>query len=169
MDNFPHRLRRLKEIWIREQVVRFFLTICVEGRRQVLNNELLFSLAVAFLVDSPPRYGWWPRCFLLMPDHLHMIASQGRGSVSLGQWIKAFKAVVAKREFAWQQGFFDHLIRNEESESEKWEYIGLNPLRKGLVSRSEEWPYGGQFVSTDSGLSFVPGFGVGRVPSRDGK
>ena len=71
-----------------------------------------------------------------MPDHLHMIASQGRSSVSLGQWIKAFKAVVAKREFASQQGFFDHLIRSQESESEKWEYIGLNPVCKGLVPRS---------------------------------
>jgi REP element-mobilizing transposase RayT len=166
MENLPRRLRRLKEIWVREQPVSFFLTICVEGRQQVLNNELLFSRVVAFLLDSPPRYAWWPRCCLLMPDHLHMIASQGRSSVSLGQWIKAFKAVVAKREFAWQQGFFDHLIRSQESEREKWEYIGLNPVRKGLVSRPEEWLYGGQFVSTNSGLSFVPGFGLGRVPSR---
>jgi putative transposase len=46
----------------------------------------------------------------------------------------------------WQPGFFDHLLRSSESYSEKWEYVRLNPVRKGLVDRPEEWPYQGQII-----------------------
>jgi hypothetical protein len=33
-----------------------------------------------------------------MPDHIHLIAHMGHGAVRLGQWIKAFKAVVGGLE-----------------------------------------------------------------------
>ena len=36
--------------------------------------------------------------FVVMPDHLHLIAHQGREAVRLGQWIKAMKAVVGGLE-----------------------------------------------------------------------
>jgi len=40
---------------------------------------------------------------------------------------------------AWQSGFFDHALRGRESYSEKWDYVRLNPVRAGLVSKPEEW------------------------------
>jgi hypothetical protein len=49
-------------------------------------------------VDSPMRYHWFPRRFVVMPDHLHLIAHQGHEAVRLGQWIKALKAVVGGLE-----------------------------------------------------------------------
>ncbi|MFA6561842.1 MAG: hypothetical protein WCV00_08035 [Verrucomicrobiia bacterium] len=47
----------------------------------------------------------------------------------------------------WQPGFFDHLIRNTESYSEKWNYVRENPVRAGLVERAEDWPYQGEIVT----------------------
>jgi hypothetical protein len=44
------------------------------------------------------------------------------------------------------EGFFDHLIRLRESYSEKWEYVRQNPVRAGLVSKYEGWPWQGEFV-----------------------
>ncbi len=41
----------------------------------------------------------------------------------------------------WQRDFFDHRIRNEASLAEKWNYIVQNPVRAGLVTSAEEWPY----------------------------
>jgi putative transposase len=49
----------------------------------------------------------------------------------------------------WQPGFFDHLLRNDESYSQKWEYVRLNPVRAGLVKRADEWPHQGEFVAID--------------------
>jgi REP-associated tyrosine transposase len=46
----------------------------------------------------------------------------------------------------WQRGFFDHIIRNSESYSAKWDYICENPVRAGLVPSTDEWPFQGEIV-----------------------
>jgi len=43
----------------------------------------------------------------------------------------------------WQKGFFDHLLRSEESYAEKRDYVLNNPVRVGLVERPEAWNYWG--------------------------
>ena len=45
---------------------------------------------------------------------------------------------------AWQEGFFDHLLRSGESYAEKWNYVRMNPVRAGLIEQSEDWPYAGK-------------------------
>jgi hypothetical protein len=44
----------------------------------------------------------------------------------------------------WQKGFFDHVMRSEESYFEKWLYVAENPVRKHLVPRPDDWPYQGE-------------------------
>ena len=44
----------------------------------------------------------------------------------------------------WQAEFFDHILRSSESFFEKWEYMHQNPVRAGLVERSEDWPWSGE-------------------------
>jgi len=51
----------------------------------------------------------------------------------------------------WQRGFFDHVLRSDESYAEKWEYVRENPVRAGLVRIADEWPYAGEFVLIDRG------------------
>jgi putative transposase len=66
------------------------------------------------------------------------------------------KQVLAKRNGwrksrgqIWEEGFFDHIFRNDESMSEKWDYVVQNPVRAGLVNCAEDWPYQGEIVSID--------------------
>jgi len=165
----------------------------VEGRARVLDNDDTFQRLTAFLLDSPARYRWFGRRFVVMPDHIHLIAHMGQDAIRLGQWIKALKAVVGglercashaaasvgrvpprgvpvpsrgvpavspgasshefsriKRSWRWQDGFHDHKFRTPESESRKWEYVCLNPVRYGLVNRPEQWPYGGEVFYDDA-------------------
>jgi REP element-mobilizing transposase RayT len=184
---------------IRDGNISYLLTICVDGRARVLDNEITFERLVAFLLDSSTRYHWFGRRFVIMPDHIHLIAHMGHEAVRLGQWVKALKAVLGglerrderrdaarpvgapglqgaasgdaaynkpsadvgrlppagagpvpreftriQREWRWQQGFHDHKFRTPESESRKWEYVCLNPVRDGLVQRPEEWPFAGE-------------------------
>jgi len=39
----------------------------------------------------------------------------------------------------WQEESFDHVIRGDVSLEEKIDYIRQNPVRRGLVSRPEEY------------------------------
>lgn len=41
----------------------------------------------------------------------------------------------------WQDGYFDHRIRNPAELDEKSEYIRQNPFAKGLCAEAPEWPW----------------------------
>jgi REP element-mobilizing transposase RayT len=61
-----------------------------------------------------------------MADHLHMlIGVPGNAQLSRD----------------WQRNFFDHRLWHNESLAEKFEYICQNPVRAGLITQGEEWPY----------------------------
>lgn len=69
----------------------------------------------------------------------------------LSEWMKSLKNARSKTFRSqnipashWQKGFFDHVMRSEESYSEKWLYVAENPIRKKLVTRFEDWPYQGE-------------------------
>jgi putative transposase len=78
---------------------------------------------------------------LAMPDHLHaLMAFPGPADMRIG--IRGFKSWLAKQHgIRWQRDFFDHRLRNWESGAEKAQYIRMNPVRAGLVTRPEDWPY----------------------------
>jgi len=87
-----------------------------------------------------------------MPDHVHMFVRLDDG-LTLSQTVRLIKRTVsaavgggAGKGSLWQRGFFDHLLRHGESYAEKWEYVEQNPVRAGLVSSAEEWPYQGEVV-----------------------
>ena len=46
----------------------------------------------------------------------------------------------------WQKEFFDHLLRSDESYEFKWLYVRENPVRAGLVSTADDWPYAGEIT-----------------------
>jgi hypothetical protein len=46
----------------------------------------------------------------------------------------------------WQKGFFDHVLRTQESLRVKWTYVRRNPVRAGLVDDPDAWPYQGEIA-----------------------
>ena len=47
------------------------------------------------------------------------------------------------RKSLWQEKFFDHVIRNDTDLQENLDYIAMNPVRAGHVSRPQFYPYTG--------------------------
>ena len=92
--------------------------------------------------------------YVIMPDHLHFFV-RGDQSFVLGTWVKGLKRAIleafpgqSKASF-WQPGFFDHLLRNDESYAQKWGYVRQNPVRAGLVKFAEDWPHQAEIVYID--------------------
>ena len=76
-----------------------------------------------------------------MPDHLHMLVGVA-GDADLSKLVRDFKRIAArKKQVEWQRNFFDHRLRHDESETEKYDYILQNPVRAGLIRDGDEWPY----------------------------
>ncbi len=44
----------------------------------------------------------------------------------------------------WQRDCWDTQLRDARQYAEKWAYVALNPVRKGLVKTPDEWPYQGE-------------------------
>ena len=92
--------------------------------------------------------------YLIMPDHMHLFV-RGGGDLKLAQWVNGLKRAISvaleasKKRPLWQPGFFDHVLRNDESYSQKWEYLRENPVRSELVVRADEWRYQRELVMID--------------------
>jgi REP element-mobilizing transposase RayT len=60
--------------------------------------------------------------YVIMPDHMHFFVCGG-DNFQLQQWINRLKRSISitlratKKQPLWQPGFFDHLLRNDESYS----------------------------------------------------
>ena len=94
-------------------------------------------------------YGW-KRQFHEYPT-AHRAVATALGC-ALEQASKAPLLRVSERGVAvphWQKGFFDHVLRSQESAGEKWKYVRENPVRAGLVGYSSEWRYLGEIFALD--------------------
>ena len=119
-----------------------FLTLCgqVRGLNQFA-QEGPWELVVRAAERLRSRQRWSPLLLLAMPDHLHLIA-RIPSRVGIPALVRSFKHDVSyKRDIRWQQGVFDHRIRNDDSYRAKWMYVLHNPVRAGLVQVADEWPY----------------------------
>jgi len=142
------RLRRLE--WVYTDCPVYFLTACTAWRRPLLAAPDVHGVFLRFSQRAAGR-GVWVGRYVLMPDHLHLFAAFAPNALALPAWTKALKGAISQslrdRGLAspyWQKGFFDHVMRSAESYEQKWTYVRENPVRKGLVTRAEDWPYQGE-------------------------
>jgi REP-associated tyrosine transposase len=118
----------------------FFITIkCVPQGKNQLCQSGVGDAVLAAMKHNHEKLVWHCRLCLLMPDHLHAIIAFPREpgmKTALTNW-KKFVAV--KHGVEWQHDFFDHRLRDQNELQEKTSYILMNPVRKGLCERAEDW------------------------------
>ena len=118
----------------------FFITInCVPRRKNQLCRANVGDGVLAAMKYNHQKLLWHCRLCLLMPDHLHAILALPR-EPGMTTVIKNWKKYVAgKHGVDWQRDFFDHRLRDDHEVDEKTNYILMNPVRKGLCERAEDW------------------------------
>jgi putative transposase len=122
---------------------RYFITVCCEQREE---NQLARSVVANNIFETIKHRNvegiWYAHLALLMPDHVHLLLSfpdtEKRMQTIVSKW-KEWTAKTLKIE--WQRDFFEHRLRKEESFREKADYVLENPVRAGLVERTEDWPF----------------------------
>jgi REP element-mobilizing transposase RayT len=166
----PPRLKRLDRLFTSHPL--YFVTTNTEDRKPILANAKVHEDFRKFCEAGLTR-GVFVGKYVLMPDHLHMWGGFGvyyyaahiaprysgepvaavcdRRLSLLSEWMKSLKNSLSKTLRGmnvpaphWQKGFFDHVMRSEESYSEKWLYVANNPVRKKLAAHLEAWPYQGE-------------------------
>jgi putative transposase len=141
----PNRRKYLPHdapFYIDTQGSRYFITINLQDPAQ---SVLIAGETPVRILDSVRFYQnagkWQVTVALLMPNHVHMILSFPE-ELSFKQVVRNWKRWVSRNcGIDWQDDFFDHRIRTDESLNEKALYVLHNPVRAGLVERWQDWPH----------------------------
>ena len=152
-DSFPARPRRLDLLFSAIQPF-YFVTFNTYKRVPFLARAEIHDALRAFCARAHEQFGISTGRYVLMPDHIHLFVAFPQQGTTLRRWIQMLKTVLGKELLRvgvqkphWQEGFFDHVLRSGESYSMKWDYVRMNPVRAGLCTHADGWPYEGEIVS----------------------
>jgi putative transposase len=146
-----------------------YVTCSCYKRRALLNTAPRRNLFLTVLEQVRRRYRLVVLGYVVMPEHFHLLISEPqRGTPSTV--MQALKLGFARRVLAemgraqvsksarpgapsapsvskntsqhiWQARFYDFNVWTEHKRVEKLRYIHRNPVERGLVAESDQWPW----------------------------
>ncbi len=145
------RPRRLDRLFVESPL--YFVTFRTRDRKLLPSLEQSHDAFVSYATRASKEFNVAVGRYVLMPDHIHLFVC-GDAGLDLSKWIGGLKRTLSTAGASpagslWQPGFFDHVLRTNESYAQKWDYVYANPVRAGLVSCAEDWPYQGEIVAID--------------------
>ena len=122
-----------------------FITACSKNRVSwMATPEVHVAMRAAWLSAR----AWLVGRYVIMPDHVHFFAAPGDMDTSIENWMGYWRRLVAQAlgnsPGAWQDSQWDTRIRSANAYEEKWDYIRMNPVRKGLAQTPDTWAYAGE-------------------------
>jgi len=126
----------------------YFITFVTTNRLQLFADFNLACTTVRSFVD--PRNWQDARllAWVLMPDHWHGLVELGpkRGLSCLVGALKAHSSKVARAGRPgsgpiWARSFHDRALRHEDDLVVTARYLVMNPVRAGLVTRINDYPF----------------------------
>jgi REP element-mobilizing transposase RayT len=155
------KLHRLPAAIYSSSDYEFFFTVCARHLGTPFTNPAIVNEVVNSLLWTRERYEWYLFAYCVMPDHLHFVCRLKRDQVRLvdcgarGVQVEGvldhlarFKSYTTTQSWKhgvrgqlWQTSSFDRVFDLSEPLEEVIEYTLENPVRKGLVSEWENWPY----------------------------
>ena len=142
----PHRLDL---IYIDQPL--FFVTFSTRNRRKIHSLNRAKIALEDYARRASESFNVGVGRYVIMPDHVDLFV-RGDQDFVLSSWVGGLKralSVALKTQKLWQPGFFDHILRSDESYSEKWNYVRENPVRADLSENADDWPYQGEIVIID--------------------
>lgn len=126
-----------------------FLTVCTNHRKAILGRDGAHALVQQAWMNAAR---WAVGRYMIMPNHIHLFCAPSSYPPleSIRAWMKYWKTLVSKQwpypdeQPIWQQDCWDTQLRRGESYSMKREYVRNNPVRAGLVTTANSWPYQGE-------------------------
>lgn len=147
MDRTPRRkAHRLPTLWYHGAKCHF-VTICCHQRASLLADESLVRALEAALNDACRTTFFGAHAYCFMPNHFHGLLIGLNESADLLRTMRVFKgrSTAVARPLGivrlWQKGFYDHIIRNQESLNRIAWYILMNPVRLRLTDTPSAWPF----------------------------
>jgi putative transposase len=154
------------------------LTFCCYQRRPFLKSERTCRWLAESIVRARSELEFDVWAYVFMPDHVHLIAYPRRPNYDIAEIRKQIKHPTSKAALVWLRehhpewlpkltrlrgkrtetlfwqsgGGYDRNIQHSQTLMQMIDYIHLNPVRKGLVERPEDWLWSsaGHFLKSSS-------------------
>ena len=169
----PHR-KRIRHI-DGDGCARFLTFSCFQ-RRPFLSSDNARNWFIEALISARRKHPIDLWAYVIMPEHVHVIVWPRSPALKISDFLSSVKQSVSKRArnyllknnpklieengghfHFWQDG--PGYDRNIESDAVLWQsidYLHLNPVRRGLCLRPEEWQW--------SSAGFYAGLIDGPIP-----
>jgi putative transposase len=128
----------------------YFITWRCKDDRVLAPEERQITMEALRHWDSQK---WTLYAAVVLPDHVHVLAQPLMrdigGAFDLGEILHSIKRFSARKinqanriqGSLWQDERYDRIVRDDAEFLEKWDYIRNNPLKAGLVSYPEDYPW----------------------------
>jgi putative transposase len=143
-----------RRLWVPGGTYFFTVNLADRSRRLLVERiDALRASAAAVRAMHPFASVAW----CVLPDHLHAVWTLPPDDADFAtRWmlIKAgFSRCIANDERVsfsrrrhnergiWQRRYWEHLIRDERDLHSHIDYIHINPVKHGLVTRVADWPH----------------------------
>jgi putative transposase len=128
-----------------EQPNWVWTSVCTANRSAWLAHEMMHRM----LQETWAKANHWLVAdYIIMPDHTHFFAAPYEIEYDFDQWVSYWTGQLSRLhrnpDWRWQSHPFHRRLRHGESYTAKWNYLRENPVRKGLVKSSDEWPFQGR-------------------------
>jgi putative transposase len=134
----------------------FFFTVNLTDRRLRLLTDHIDELRAA-VREVRERHPFTIDAMVVLPDHVHAVWTLPEGDSNYGSRWRLIKSTfsrslpavelvsgsrVAKGERGiWQRRYWEHTIRDEDDFARHIDYIHINPVKHGHVTRVRDWPH----------------------------
>jgi putative transposase len=130
------------------QLRTFFVSTSTAERRPILQTDRMANLLIDVLRTYATAGQFKVHDFVVMRNHLHALLTiaDDMSIEKAMQLIKGGFSFRAKKELGftkeiWQRGFSDVRVTDEERFRSHQQYIYDNPVKAGMVTSADEYPY----------------------------
>jgi putative transposase len=132
-------------LYVDGQPTVIYDTVCTKHRKAWLPRDDVHESLRKVWRDAT---AWLMGRYMIMPDHIHFFAGATNSSIEYDNWVQYWKSQFSKGHrvpsHRWLTDHWDTRIRSEKTYEEKWEYVRWNPVRAGLVTDPDDWPFQGE-------------------------
>lgn len=139
----------------------YFFTVVTYRRRPILCDDLVRTALRTAIKTVQSRHPFTVDAWVLLPDHLHcmwtlppddnnypmrwglikrMVSLACAAQYHRADWMTVSKTKHRESTF-WQRRYWEHCTTTESDYSHHRDYIAVNPVKHGLVTRVRDWPY----------------------------
>jgi putative transposase len=120
----------------------YFLTLNTLFRKEGLCSPESLAKVSAERQKLESLSFWHVRCAVVMPDHMHLLVELG-AKKSVQEVVRLFKGRLSSTlrlaGLHWQDGYYEHRMRQNEKRLPVFIYIFLNPYKAKLIAATKAW------------------------------